>query len=67
MHTIAIETNLVAMWVTFALIFSALVLYALEKLPVEITSLSVLCAFMIYFHIFPINDDNGRNLLRAGS
>lgn len=66
MHTIAIETNLVAMWVTFALIFSALVLYALEKLPVEITSLSVLCAFMIYFHFFPINDDNGRNLLRAG-
>ncbi|HHZ75181.1 MAG TPA: SLC13 family permease, partial [Rhodospirillales bacterium] len=65
MHVVAVETNHVAMWITFALIIGALVLYAFEYLPVEITSLGVLSAFMVYFHFFPIAGADGRNLLSA--
>ena len=65
MHLVAVETNHVAMWITFALIIGALVLYAFEYLPVEITSLGVLGAFMVYFHFFPIAGADGRNLLSA--
>ena len=54
-----------SMWVTFALILGALALYAVEKLPAEVTSIGVLGAFMVYFHIFPVVADNGHNLLSA--
>ena len=65
MHSVAIEINNVAMWVTFALILGALFMYALEELPAEITSIGVLSAFMIYFHVFPIAGADGSNLLSA--
>ncbi len=61
----AIETPNFAMWLTFALILGALAFYAVEKVAVEITSLGVLGAFMLFFHFLPIAGEDGRNLLAA--
>ncbi len=47
------------MWVTFALILVALVLYALERYPMEITSLGVICALLVFFHFFPVAEPMG--------
>ncbi|MCR4379068.1 MAG: SLC13 family permease [Rhodospirillales bacterium] len=42
------------MGMTFAVIIAAFVLYAYEKIAVEVTSLGVLCVLMIFFHLFPV-------------
>ncbi|MFC1674050.1 SLC13 family permease [Pseudomonadota bacterium] len=51
------------MWVTFAVIAAAFVLYAYEKVSIEVTSLGVLCVLMIFFNFFPVTDDAGANSL----
>jgi di/tricarboxylate transporter len=53
------------MWVTLALILAALVFYAWEKTPIEVTSLAVLSALLIFFHYFPVVDARGHKLLNA--
>ena len=53
------------MWVTFAVIVAAFALYAYEKISIEVTSLGVLCALMVFFHVFPVADAKGANVLSA--
>mgnify|MGYP001266695026 FL=1 len=45
------EIATVQMAAVFALIVASLVLYASEKLPLEVTSLGVLCALMVLFQV----------------
>jgi len=49
----------IQMWATYALIIGALVFYALEKWPMEMISIGVVCALLILFHLFPIIDAGG--------
>ena len=51
------------MWVTFAIIAGALVLYAMERLSVEVTSVGVLCVIILFFHFYPLPNANGGNLV----
>lgn len=51
------------MWVTFAVIIAAFVLYAYETVSIEVTSLAVLCVLMVFFHLFPTLDAEGANAL----
>jgi di/tricarboxylate transporter len=51
------------MWVTFGLIAVALVLYAMEKVPLELTSLGILTTLMLFFHFFPLRDVDGNIML----
>ena len=53
------------MWATFGVILAALALYLVERIPMEVTSLGVLCALMLMFHLMPVVDADGVNLLRA--
>jgi len=65
MHQLAIDIfgpNF-QMWLTYIIILAALVAYAIEDIPVELTSLVTLGGIMVIFHIFPALDDNGNNLL----
>lgn len=55
------------MWVTFALIFGALVLYALEKAPMEVTSIGIVCALLLIFEVFPLVDASGERTLAPGA
>lgn len=51
------------MWATFALIAVALVSYAREQWPIELTSLAVIVALLVLFHLFPVAGADGRNIL----
>ena len=51
------------MWLTYIIIIAALIAYAIEEIPVELTSLVTLGLIMVVFHIFPVLDDDGGNLL----
>jgi len=53
------------MWVSFAIIIGAFSLYAVEKVAIEVTSLGVLCALMMFFHFFPVVNTAGVNTLSA--
>ena len=55
----------VQMWVTFGLIFAALFFYMIERVPMELTSLAVICALLLVFYLVPVTDAHGRNLLDA--
>jgi len=55
----------IQMWATFALILAALVSYARERWPLELTSLAVIAALLLFFQIFPARNVAGENLLGA--
>jgi di/tricarboxylate transporter len=59
------EIATVQMAAVFALIVVSLVLYASEKLPLEVTSLGVLCALMVLFQVLPADGAQGVNRLDA--
>ena len=54
------------MWATFALIIFALALYALELLPMEVISIGVVCALLVFFHLFPVAGGDAVNRLDPG-
>ena len=51
------------MWASFAIIVAAMVLYAVERYAMEITSLMVLVALLLLFTVFPYRDMDGDILL----
>ncbi|MBO6542409.1 MAG: SLC13 family permease [Alphaproteobacteria bacterium] len=53
------------MWVTFAAITVAVLIYSTERLSLELTSLVVIGFFLIFFELFPVLDTNGNNLLSS--
>jgi di/tricarboxylate transporter len=50
-------------WVTFAVVLTALVLYMLERVSLELTSLGVICVLLVFFHFNPILGADGGNIL----
>jgi len=50
-------------WVTFGIIVVALALYAFERIPVEVTSVAVICLLMVYFSFTPVTSSDGINQL----
>ena len=53
------------MWATFAVIVVALAFFALERYPMVVTSLGVICALLALFHFFPVLGPSSENLLDA--
>jgi di/tricarboxylate transporter len=51
------------MWATFAIIVVALVFYALEIMPMEVTSMAVVSVLILLFQAFPLTGADGRELL----
>lgn len=47
------------MWVIFALIAGALVFYIRERASMELTSLGLVCALLVFFHFFPVRGPDG--------
>lgn len=48
---------------TFAVIVVALALYTQQRVPLELTSLGVVCALLLLFHFAPVPGPDGANLL----
>ena len=53
------------MWVTLAFIVAALAVYAMERLPVEVSSLGILGGLMAFFALFPVPAGGGRHPVDA--
>lgn len=51
------------MWAVIGLIICAMVLYALDKVPLEITSILVFSSLLAFFHFFPLEDSSGNLLI----
>ncbi len=48
------------MWAVFGIIALALIGYATEKVPMEVTSFATICMLMLLFQIFPLEQDPDR-------
>ena len=55
------------MWVTLAFIAVALMVYATERLPIEVSSLGILGALMAFFALFPMPPGGGRHPVDAAA
>jgi di/tricarboxylate transporter len=56
------------MWLTFAVIFGAVLLYSVDRWPLEMISAGVVAVLMILFEVLPaIDPDTGRNTLNAST
>lgn len=53
------------MWATFAIVGLAIVVYSLEKVPLEVTSLATIAILLVIFDVAPIPNEFGQNLLDA--
>lgn len=60
--TFLIDTD-VQMWFVLFLTAAAMVSFALEKVSLEVTSLALLGALLVFFQIFPLPAADGANLL----
>ena len=54
-----------AMWVTFAIIVFSIVLFANDRIPIELSSIAIIAVLLVYFHLFPVPGAGGVNLLGA--
>ncbi len=45
------------MWAVYAFILVGLVFYVFERAAMEVTSLGIICALLIFFHFFPVITD----------
>lgn len=53
----------IEMWIAFAVVGCIIVAFTLERLPMEITALGAVVALLLLFHVMPVPDAAGRNLL----
>jgi di/tricarboxylate transporter len=56
-------TSQAGMWIAFALIATALVLYAIDRISLVTSSLIVIAFLLSSFEILPVLDSDGHNLL----
>ncbi len=53
------------MWLTFLVIVIAIVSYALEKVPLELTSVGVVVALLLLFYLVPLTGPDGAVILTS--
>ena len=56
---------LILMWVSLALAGLTIIAYAHPRLPLELTSVGLVAALLILFHVAPLQDAMGRTELDA--
>ena len=55
------------MWVVLALVAGSLVLYGLERISLELTSMALIATLLLFFNFFPLADANGDNMMGAAT
>lgn len=53
------------MWATLVLTAGVVVLFAWERIPIEVTSIGLIAILLILFYVFPVPGPDGKNLLDA--
>lgn len=51
------------MWLTFAIVLGAIVAYAYDKIPLEISSIATVALLLALFEIVPLYGDDGKQLI----
>ena len=51
------------MWATMGFIVAAIVVYCIDRIPMETTSIGLISVLMVFFNFFPVIDANGENVL----
>ncbi|MBL4836195.1 MAG: SLC13 family permease [Kordiimonadaceae bacterium] len=51
------------MWITFAIVIGAIVAYAYDRIPLEISSISTVAILLFVFEVMPLLSDTGENML----
>ena len=51
------------MWMTFAVILGAIILFAQDRVPIEVSAMGTVTVLLVLFYLFPVQDDNGQALL----
>ncbi len=59
----SLDLATVQMWFTFAVISAAIVFFAIEHIPLEISAFGTVAVLILFFHLFPIIGPDGENLL----
>lgn len=54
------------MWFTLLLILGAMVSYSIDKIPLELTSIIVFSALLLFFHFFPLTNEFGDLKINTG-
>ncbi|MDA0782789.1 MAG: SLC13 family permease [Rickettsiales bacterium] len=54
------------MWFVLILIAVTMVAYAIDKIPLELTSIVVFSLLLLFFHFFPLKDVEGKDLIDTG-
>ncbi|MGI9405045.1 MAG: SLC13 family permease [Hyphomicrobiaceae bacterium] len=57
------DPMMIQMWFTVAIIMVAIVMFAIDRIPLEVSAIGAVCALMLFFHFMPIADADGKNLL----
>lgn len=63
MDFLLVNLQNIQMWFCLGLIIVAVILYANSKIAMEVTSIFVLSALMVFYYYFPLPDANGDNIL----
>ncbi|MDP6517570.1 MAG: SLC13 family permease, partial [Alphaproteobacteria bacterium] len=53
------------MWITLGLVLATMVMLSLERVPLEVTGVSLIGVLMVVFHFLPVIDEAGANRLDA--
>lgn len=62
-NVVANSATPLQMWVVLALVAGSLVLYAWERISLEMTSMAIIAVLLLFFNLVPLNDGEGTNLL----
>lgn len=54
-------------WMTFAVIGVAVVLFAIDRIPIELSSLATVAALLVLFHLYPVTGADGAPRLDASN
>lgn len=55
------------MWVVLALVAGSLILYGLERISLELTSMALIATLLLFFNFFPLADAEGNNMMGAAT
>lgn len=53
----------IQMWLTFAIVCGAIVAYAYDRIPLEISSIATIALLMFVFELLPVLDDGGERMI----
>ncbi|NVJ99135.1 MAG: SLC13 family permease [Alphaproteobacteria bacterium] len=53
----------IQMWLTFAVVFGAIVAYAYDRIPLEISSIATIALLLFVFEVLPVLDNSGDRMI----